>query len=448
MTTQLPLPGPPLRRKRPLPNLLAQGFQLVLRNWPCVVWVYAVNLFFALLAAVPFATGLGSYLDHSLAAQRIAGTIDIASINELALHIRDTSFFPMVMHTAGWVGLLQMLALFFLFAGSVFVFVAAEPPLLSVLLRGGVAYFWRFVRAALLAGGSSAIIVSVLLAIRAGLLSRADAVYVGRRMFGFASASLFVVLLVALLLRLWWDLVEVYIVRNAMDGEGRVHLALMPALRLLFRHFFRVFGSFLLTGLAGVTVLALCLALWKALPAHQVWMAALVTQLGLFLLLASRFWQRGLETTLVMALDPPMVVAEELMLEEPLTPDVIPAMEDAPVLPRVSVPAGLSEPTLRDLVAKLQTEPWANPEGLPPLPPRPFPEPFSESGAASPPAKPAEVIDPSVSLLDRHETKFPLGGVSPEIEAVPATSGENEKVASEEPAQPDKVPHSEKKPLP
>jgi hypothetical protein len=445
MTTQLPLPGPPLRRKRPLPNLLAQGFQLVLRNWPCVVWVYAVNLFFALLAAVPFATGLGSYLDHSLAAQRIAGTIDIASINELALHLRDTSFFPMVMHTAGWVGLLQMLALFFLFAGSVFVFVAAEPPLLSVLLRGGVAYFWRFVRAALLAGGSSAIIVSVLLAIRAGLLSRADAVYVGRRMFVFASVSLFVVLLVALLLRLWWDLVEVYIVRNAMDGEGRVHLALMPALRLLFRHFFRVFGSFLLTGLAGVTVLALCLALWKALPAHQVWMAALVTQLGLFLLLASRFWQRGLETTLVMAVDPPLVVAEELMLEEPLTTDVIAAMEDAPVLPRVSVPAGLSEPTLRDLVAKLQTEPWANPEGLPPLPPRPFPE----SGAASPPpAEPAEVDDPSVSLLDRHETKFPLGGVSPEIEAVPATSGENEKVAPEEPPQPDKVPHSEKKPLP
>jgi hypothetical protein len=446
MTSQLPLSGPPLRKKRPFPNLLAQGFQLVLRNWPCVVWVYAVNLLFALLAAVPFATGLGSYLDHSLAAEKIAGTIDVAYITELAIHVRDTGFFPMVMHTAGWVGLFQVLALFYLFAGSLFVFVAAEPPRLSVLLRGGVAYFWRFVRAALLAGGIAAIIVCVLLAIRAGLLARADAVYLGRRMFVFASISLFVVLLVALLLRLWWDLVEVYIVRNAMDGERRVHLALAPAFRLLFRHFFRVFGSFLLTGLAGVTVLALCLALWKALPAHQVWMAALLTQLGLFLLLASRFWQRGLEATLVMALDPPMVVTEELMLEEPLTTYVIAAMEDLAVAPRIGVPAGLSEPTLRDLVAKLQTEPWANPEGLPAAPPRPFPE----SGAASPPppAMPAEVHDPSVSLLDRHETKFPLGGISPEIEPVPATSGESEKVASEEPPKPDKVPHSEKKPLP
>jgi hypothetical protein len=442
MTSQLLPLGPPLRRKRPLPNLLGQGFQLVLRNWPCLVWVYAVNLFFALLAAVPFATGLGSYLDHSLAAQKIAGTIDLASINELALHIRDTGFAPMVMHTAGWLGLFQVLALFFLFAGSMFVFVAAEPPLFSVLLRGGVAYFWRFVRGALLAGGSAAIIVCVLLAIRAGLQARADAVYVGRRMFLFSSISLFVILLVALLLRLWWDLVEVYIVRNAMDGERRVHLALLPALRLLFRHFFRAFGSFLLVGIVGVTALALCLALWKVLPAHQVWMAALLIQLGLFLLLASRFWQRGLETTLVMAVDPPMVVAEELLLEEPQTAEVVAVPEDLTPAPRVGVAAGLSEPTLQDLVAKLQTEPWASPEGLPPLPPRPFPE----SGAAS--AKPAEVVDPSVSLLDRHETKFPLGGPTPASEGDPAASVESEKVAPEEPPPPDKVQHSEKKPLP
>jgi hypothetical protein len=314
------------------------------------------------------------------------------------------------------------------------------------LLRGGVAYFWRFVRAALLAGGSAAIILCVLLAMRAGLMARVDAVYVERRMFFYSTISGAVVLLVALLLRLWWDLVEVYIVRNAMDGERRVHLALVPAFRLLFRYFFRIFGSFLLTGTAGVTALALCLALWKALPAPQIWMAALLAQIGLFLLLVSRFWQRGLEATLVMVVDPPMVITEELLPEEPLTTDMIAVVEGLAPAPRVVVPAGLSEPTLRDLVAKLQTEPWANPDGLPALPPRPFPEPGTAS--APPPAKPAEVNDPSVSVLDRHETKFPLGGLSPDIEADPATSGENEKIAPEEPPQPDKLSHSEKKPLP
>jgi hypothetical protein len=426
--------------KRPLPNLLVQGFQLGLRNWPCVVWAYAVNLVFALLAALPFAVGLGSYLDHSLAAQKIAGTIDFAYLAELGLHVRDTGFFPMAMLTAGWVNMLQLLVLFVFFAGSVFVFVAAEPPRLSVLLRGGVAYFWRFVRAAILAGGSAAILLCVLLAIRAALLARADAVYVERRMFFISAISGAVVLLVALLLRLWWDLVEVYIVRNAMDGEIRVHLALVPAFRLLFRYFFRIFGSFLLTGIAGVTALALCLSLWKALPAHQVWIAALLAQLGLFLLLASRFWQRGLEATLVMAADPPMVVTEELTPEEPLTMDAIAA-------PFAGVSSGLSEPTLRDLVAKLHTEPWASPDVLP-RPPRPLPEP----GAAFAPtaAKPTEVTEPPVSLLDRHETKFPLGGQGPEKEADPVNSGEEGMILEkpEEPPQPEKLSHSEKKPLP
>jgi hypothetical protein len=42
---------------RPLPSLLVQGFRLTLRNWPFVVWAYAVNLVFGLLAGIPFATG-------------------------------------------------------------------------------------------------------------------------------------------------------------------------------------------------------------------------------------------------------------------------------------------------------------------------------------------------------------------------------------------------------
>ena len=422
--------------KRPLPNLLVQGFQLGLRNWPCVVWAYAVNLFFSLLAAVPFATGLSSYLDHSLAAQKIAGTLDLATLGELSIHLRGTGFFPMAMHTAGWLNLLQLLVLFIFFAGSVFVFVSAEPPRLSVLLRGGVAYFWRFVRAAILAGCVAAIVLGIVLGVRAVLLDRLGAVYVERQMFSYAAISGAVVVLVALLLRLWWDLVEVYLVRNAMDGERRVRQALLPAVRLLSRYFFRTVGSFFLTGMAGLIALALCLYLWRMLPAHQVWMAALLAQLGLFLLLASRFWQRGLEAALVMSADPPRIAREEMATEE-MTATL---EEEMLAPPATEYLAGLSEPTLRDLVQKLRTEPWANPEVLsgPLTRPTPAPE------AAPAPAKPAEVNEPSISLLDQHETKFPLGGLSPAKEAEPADSVEKLRILED----PEKVPHSEKKPLP
>jgi hypothetical protein len=432
--------------KRPLPNLLVQGFQLSLRNWPCVVWAYAINLIFSLLGAIPFATGLASYLDHTLAAQKIAGTLNMASLVELGLHLRDTSFAPMAFHTAGWLNLLQLLVLFIFFAGSVFVFVAAEPPWLSVLLRGGVAYFWRFVRAAILAGCIAAIILGVLLGARAALLARADAVYVERQMFYFSFISGAVVLLVALLVRLWWDLVEVYIVRNAMDGERRVHQALLPAFRLLFRYFFRTFGSFLLAGIAGVAALALCLYFWKALPAHQVWIAALLAQLGLFLLLAGRFWQRGIEATLVMSIDPPAVTREELATEEMTAEDMIMLEEGMPVPPGIGVLTGLSEPTLRDLVAKLRTEPWANPEVVS-GPPRPLPEPDLATSPPAP-AKPAEANEPSISLLDRHDTKFPLGGLDPDQAIDPANSVEEGSIPDNQAKDEAKLPHSEKKPLP
>ena len=358
----------------------------------------------------------------------------------------------MAIHTAGWVNLLQLMLLFVFFAGSVFIFVSAEPPRLSVILRGGVAYFWRFVRAAILAGGISAVILGILGAIRAAGLARADALYVERQMFLFTTISGFVVLLVALLLRLWWDLVEAYVVRNAMDGEGRVHQALVPAFRLLFRHFFRIFGSFLLVGICGVCGFALCLFLWRLLPAHQVWVAALLAQIGLFLLLASRFWQRGLEAALILAADPPIVVADQLAAEE-MDMEAIPSIagEDVPVVHGAAALTGLSEPTLRDLVAKLRTQPLANPEAMP----GPSWPSIEAEGVSAPSPGGQETYDPLISRLDRHETKFPLGGVAPTKEVAPANSIEEEKLTgpsqerplSQEGPFPEKIPHSEKTPL-
>ncbi len=407
-TIQLQTPGDPQRRINcSLPNLLAQGFQLALRNWPFVIWVYAVNLGFGLLAGIPFATGLTSYLDHSLAAQRIAGTIDVTYLGELLVQLQKTSFISTVAHTAVWLNLLQLLVLFFLFAGAIFVYVSAEPARLSVLLRGGVAYFWRFVRAAILAGCIAAVILGILLVARVLLLDRLSAVYVERTMFLYSSISGALVLLVALVVRLWWDLVEVYVVRNAMDGERRVRQALRPALRLLGKYFFRIVGSFFLSGIAGVGALALCLLLWKQfIPAHQVWLACFLAQLGLFLLLASRFWQRGIEATLVLIADPPIVAVEETaaMVEE-----------EMPVAASPEVFASLSEPTLRELVQKLSHEPWGNPEVAALLPPRPSPE-----SPLVPPVDPPKVEEPQISILDRHATKFPLGGVPPQKETAAA----------------------------
>lgn len=438
----LPSAELPLRTTSSLPKLLMQGFQLGVRNWPCVVWAYAVNLMFGLLAGIPLSGGLAPYLDHSLAAKNIAGTINLSYLGELAIQLRETGFFPMALQTAQWLTLLQVLLLFVLFAGSMFVYVAAEPPRFSVLLRGGIAYFWRFARAAVVAGFVATLILGFLLGIRGLLLDHARTVYVERQLFVWSAVSAVLVLLVGLLVRLWWDLVEVYIVRNAMDGERSVRQALMPALRLLLRHFLPISGSFLLSGLAGVFALALCLFLWRLVPANQVWLACLLAQLGLFLLLAGRFWQRGVETTLVMSQDPPRITTEEMEAEE-----AVEVVEEVPTTTGSAYPAGFSEPTLRELVLKLKTEPLANPEilaaALPPTIPAPDPVP-----GAPEVVKPVETIEPAVSRLDQHETKFPLGGVTPAKEVVEPKSVDKADKPADTPAKPPEADKTEKKTKP
>jgi hypothetical protein len=388
-----PLTTPPHR------NLLIEGFRVALRNWPCVVWVYAITLVFALLTAVPFSYGISPYIDHSLEAEKIAGTLDVAALGELGMQLRDAGFFPMVARNARWLQTVEQLLLFVLFAGSVFVFVTAEPPRASVLLRGGVAYFWRFVRAALLAGCVAIVVLGALLALRAVLLSRAENTIVGQPMFWISAATGLVILLVGLLIRLWWDVLEIYVVRNAMDGEVRVRYAAPAALRFLRRHFLSLSGSFLLSGLAGIAAFALCVYFWKLLPAHQIWVAMILAQFGLFFLLAGRFWQRGVETWLVMTKDPPHIIREEMAVEEMAV-----ELEEGNPAPFLPEPVeGAAEPTLQDLVLKLRSEPWAKTE--------PGPEPVLIS-APVPEPEPIQsnpVTEPYTALLERHKAKLPLG---------------------------------------
>ncbi len=82
----------------------------------------------------------------------------------------------------------------------------------------------------------------------------------------------------------------------------------------------------------------------------------------------------------------------------------------------------MSEPTLRDLVLKLRTEPLASPEVL--LPPPPSPE--------LPPAN-----EPQVSRLDLHEKKLPLGGLAPTEKPGPI---EKSKMADPKTPAPEKKP--------
>jgi hypothetical protein len=155
-------------------------------------------------------------------------------------------------------------------------------------------------------------------------------------LFLYSAISGGVILAAALMLLLWADLVEVYTVRNSMLGNPRVRQALLPALRILGRQFLRILPGFLFAGVLGGSLLAASLFLWKTLVlSNHLWLAYTAAQIGLLLLLTTRFWQHGMETALIVAVERSGGAAARFHQYEP---------------------------TLQDLVLKLKEQPWAKPD--------------------------------------------------------------------------------------
>ena len=284
-------------------SILLHGLRLVVTIPGPLLWTYALNLAFALIFSLRLHAQLSSILDHSLAAQRLNAAFDLGTIlsviNRITYHAPDTGSSD----SAG--PILYLIAYFLLVPGTLFCYNANCPSRLSVLVSSGISFFWRFVRITLFTLLISGLILFPLTALANAWSSHVDNTMVGRPAFLATAAGWLVILLVAAVLRLYFDLVEVYTVQLAdhyrPNGkpDRRVRRTLLPALRALRHNFVRAYGSFFFLTILGITVFVLT----GRIAAHtlaqpRVWPQFLLLQLGLFVMMLTRFWQRGAETVL------------------------------------------------------------------------------------------------------------------------------------------------------
>jgi hypothetical protein len=342
--------------EKPAGSFFFNGLRLSMRNWPCLAWAYLVNLGFALLVGISLSRGFANALQYSVASHGILGNFNISSLGALLLHARRMrGIEPQELGLFG-LSLVEFALLLFLVAGTVYVYLTGERAKTSILLVRGGQYFWRFVGISLM---GSLVVVPLfvgLLALRSILLRRALEAAPNRGAI-FAIVSAIIVLTAASPLRLWLDLAEIYVVRNGMLENRRVLASLGAALRFLARNWLPMLSGFLLVGLLGVGLLTGCLYLWRDLVrGDHIWIACLVSQLVLFLLLAMRFWQRGMEVALVLSAEPAITPAP-VLIESP-------APAEDPVLTesRQDTPPTPAEPTIQELVQKLRNEPWGRPD--------------------------------------------------------------------------------------
>ena len=328
---QDPQPNP-LSPNDPNPRrpILLPGLVLALSRPGAVLWTYAANLLIALLFALRLRFQLASLLDHSLAGQSLTAQFDLGTaLTALERTTRDVPSSSI----SSYLGIPVYLAIYFLLVpGTLFIYRVPAPARLSILLSAGVRFFWRFIRISLLT-----LLISAATLIPCSAAASAWASFIDQRMVGAQALWLqalgwLAVLLVAALLRLYFDLVEVYTVQ--LDDhllppgfpDRRVRRTLLPALRTLGSNLPRIYVTFLtilVLGLAAFVfftrVAAHTLAKPTSLPVF------FLAQTGIVLMLFTRFWQRAAET--ILATDNPL---PEHALQPHMAPDPTPQTPKPP----------------------------------------------------------------------------------------------------------------------
>ncbi len=362
--TTTPTAKCPKYPKRPS-GYLSNGLRVSIRKWPCLLSACVIVIAVGLIACSPltfkiapqsasqaasriesnFAAGMAAARNPNQLSRKIAGNLNAAHLKDFTMRVRriritrDTVKFNRMRGRLCF-ALLGFAALLFLTAGTLPMYFGEGPPRFRALLEGGRDYFWRFVRVLILASTVSLPLLAGVITLGLLLLRYASRIYNPHAVFICSVIAAGMILFFALLLLLWADLVEVYTVRNGTVGNRRVRQALLPALRLLHRQFLWILPSFLLPGVLGACLAFACFFLCRGLfRSHHLWLVYVAGQTGVLLLLAARFWQRGMETSLVSTVDRLATAAAVLNQLEPKT--------------------GMAEPSLQDLVLKLKGQPWA-----------------------------------------------------------------------------------------
>ena len=309
--------------------MLLGGLRLAVGNPGPLLWTYAFNLGVAWLFSLRLHAQLASILDHSLAAGRLSSAFDLGTLLEALHRLGDHA--PGTGATS-YLGLPVYFAIYFVMApGSLFCYHSDVPGRLSILISSGLSFFWRFVRISIVMALLSTLLLLPLSEFWEAGAGRIDEQFTGLTAMAYKLPGLIGILLLACLLRLYFDLVEVYTVllgdQFRPDGRAdrRVHRVLLPAWRTLKQNFARAYGSFLLLTVLGLAAVAITSWLsLQTLAQPRVWPMFLLAQIGLFGLQLTRFWQRGAECTL--ACDNPLPVPElspgmtDLLLNQTIRP--------------------------------------------------------------------------------------------------------------------------------
>lgn len=284
---------------------------LVWRHQRLVWWIFAVNLVIAWLNSLPVRATLSTVLNHSLQSAKLVTDFDLGTL-VLLVERPDVSARSLA-PTAIGAGLTFLVFLLFLDGGVFTVFLEDRKLSRAEFFENAGLFFWRMTRLAL---------YSVL---PFGLLAAANG-----RLSGFAAklandappeklgffvhvAGALVIVVVALFVRLCFDLAQARVVR---DNERQVLRALWSSLKLAFRSG-KLFAQYLGIGVFAAATFGVGLGIWAYLPHSATGATFLVLELMTITQIASRLWLKAASARWVALLPSEVALSPTAVTETP-----------------------------------------------------------------------------------------------------------------------------------
>ncbi len=260
---------------------------LVWRHQRLVWWIFAVNLLLAWLSSLPARATVGTVLDHSLESARLVTGFDIGTF-VLMLERPDVSARSLAPGTIG-AALIFLVYLLFVDGGVITVYLEDRKLSSAEFFENTGLFFWRMVRLALYS-----VVPFGLLAAADGSLSNyaeklSNDAAPERLGFFVQVAGVLAILVVALFVRMWFDLAQAQVVR---DNERALLRVLRQSFGVAF-HSGRLFALYLGIGLFAAGTLAAGIGVWALLPHSAMVASFLVLELVTVTQIASRLWLKA-----------------------------------------------------------------------------------------------------------------------------------------------------------
>ncbi len=365
---------------------ILRGLFLTLRHPRPLLWTYVVSLAAAWIASATLRAEFAQITSTTLAAQPLISGFDLATIFEAGRRFSAGPHGSFAVPARTGIPV-YLLAFFLLVPGTLLTYLTNTPRRLGALLQQGMQSFWSFVRITLLTLLIAGPILGALSAAQGAVSSRIGEHITGEPAFLLDLVGIVAIFVVASLLRLYFDLVEIHTIdlaqtmRPSGKPDRRVRATLAPAWRTFCTGLPATALTFLfLAVLGGLAAYLLSLSALRHLAQPRVWPTALLGQLGVFTLIFTRFWQRAAETVHFRNVNP---ILRRSRIYAPANP-----------IPRASI-----EP---EMTSYGSTFPGPFPVSDPPSPilPGPNSNPLPEPGPTPDPLPNPEPISPSLASPD------------------------------------------------